>query len=144
MKHFIRTTCVAMASMVIFASCKKDDDKSRTELLTQSNWKLVSDQEKAGSAPWEEYIDDYDPCELDNYFKFNTNGSVVLDEGPTKCDPTDPQTETGNWSFESNESRLNLDGYVVDIEELNGSTLTFTSTETFGGVTYIYKQIYRH
>src|SRR5688572_28148875 len=100
MKQMIRTACIAIASVAMFSSCKKDD-KSRTELLTSSNWKIVSDQEKAGTGAWEEYIDDYDACQLDNFIKFNTDNSVDFNEGPTKCDPTDDQEYSSPWMFEN-------------------------------------------
>lgn len=143
MKQIIRTTFVAIAAVAMFSSCKKDD-KSRTDLLTSGNWKIISDQERAGTGAWEEYIDDYDACELDNYLKFSKANTVEFNEGPTLCDPLDDQSYTLPWNFMSDETQLSVAGEVVNIEELSGSTLTITSSETVGGTTYTYKQIYKH
>lgn len=143
MRQIIRTTFIAIVAVAAFSSCKKDD-KSRVELLTSANWKLVSDQEKAGTGPWEEYIDDYEACELDNYIKFNNNNSAEFNEGLTKCDPTDDQVYSLPWAFQNDESQINMDGEILDIEELSGSTLIVTTSETYAGTTYYYKQILKH
>lgn len=134
---------IALLSVAVFSACKKDS-KDREELLTSQRWKLVSDQEKAGTGPWEEYIDDYDACELDNYIKFNSNNSAEFNEGPTKCDPTDDQAYSLPWVFLNDETQLSIDGEVLDIEELSGSTLIVTSSDTYAGTTYYYKQILKH
>lgn len=143
MKQIIRTACIAMATAAIFSSCKKDD-KSRTELLTSGNWKIVSDQERVGSGAWEEYIDDYEPCELDNYVKFSKANVVTFNEGASLCDPSDDQEYTLPWSFLSDETQLSVAGEIVDIEELSGSTFIFTSSETVSGTTHYYRQTWKH
>ena len=48
-------------------------------------------------------------CQKDNYYQFNSDGAYQLNDGPTKCAPTDPQIiETGTWSFLDNETKLQL------------------------------------
>jgi hypothetical protein len=48
-------------------------------------------------------------CQKDNYYQFNSDGAYQLNDGPTKCAPTDPQIiETGTWSFLENETKLQL------------------------------------
>lgn len=143
MKRMIRIACIVCISMIFVTSCKKDD-KSRMELITSGNWKLVSDQEKVGNGTWQEYIQGYAACELDNYMKFSNNNTFEYNEGPTKCDPLDDQSITAPWAFENGETSLNILGEVLIIEELTGSTLTVTYSDTFNGTTTYYKQVYKH
>ncbi len=143
MKRMLQTACIICISMIFFTSCKKDD-KSRMELITSGNWRIVSDQEKVGNGTWQEYIQGYSACELDNYMKFSTNNTFEYNEGATMCDPLDDQSITAPWAFENGETSLNVLGEVLIIEELTGSTLTVSYSETFNGTTTYYKQVYKH
>ena len=143
MKRMIRMACIVSISMISFTSCKKDE-KTRMELMTAGNWKIVSDQEKTGTGAWQENIQTYSACELDNYIKFSANNTFEFNEGPTKCDPMDDQSETAPWAFENNESSINIYGEVLGVEELSGSVLILTSSDTFGGTTTYYKQVFNH
>lgn len=143
MKKMIRYSFIAAIAAVSLSSCKKDE-KTRMELITAGNWKIVSDQVKFGNGNWEEFITGYEACELDNYIKFNTNNTVEGNEGATKCSPDDPQSMTGQWSFANGESQISMFGEVANIDELNESTIVTSSSETFNGTTYYYKQVYKH
>ena len=46
-----------------------------------------------------------------------------MNEGPTKCAPGDPQTETGNWQLTQNETHLMVDGDEWILQELTTTTL---------------------
>ena len=48
-------------------------------------------------------------CQRDNFERYETNGTHTVDEGATKCDPTDPQTETGTWAFYDSATKLIFD-----------------------------------
>lgn len=143
MKKMIRIACIMCISAIFVTSCKKDD-KSRMELITSGNWKIVSDQVKVGNGGWDEGIQAYSSCELDNYLKFSSNNTVEYNEGATMCDPLDDQSITAPWAFENGETSLNIFGEVLIIEELTGSTLTVTSSDTYNGTTTYYKQVFKH
>lgn len=107
--------------IVSLTSCKKDSKKSNMELITQSAWKLQTvgvDADKNGTVDLEDAID---ACSKDDLTTFATNGTGVVDEGASKCDPADPQTTTFNWSFASNETELIFDGETFKILSLDGS-----------------------
>lgn len=143
MKKMIRFTLIAFAALIVLSSCKKDD-KSNTELLTAGNWKLVSEMEKVDNGNWVENIGSYSSCDLDDYIIFKTNNTYEFNEGASKCDPTDPQIETGIWAFEANETKLSVDGEAADLKELSSSTLMISSSITFGGSIYYSKQTFKH
>jgi hypothetical protein len=54
-----------------------------------------------------------------------------MNEGPTKCDAADPQTETGNWQLTQNETHLKVDGDEWILQELTTTTLRWK--EEYGG-----------
>lgn len=75
-----------------------------------------------------------EPCEKDDLTHFKKDGTAVDDDGATKCDPADPQTESYLWSFLTNETELQLnfgmgDVQVYDILTNDGTTLKIETTE---------------
>jgi len=79
-------------------------------------------------------------CEKDDTNKFNTDKTVVTDEGATKCDSSNPQKTTSTWSFNADETVLTItdDGDVITLSilELTDKVLKLKSTETFDSETY--------
>lgn len=125
-------------SIALISSCSKDDDPllSRLELLTQKPWKLKSTTIVGiGSSPPESYS-------ADDIHTFNTDGTYLFDEGPTKEDSSDPQTVNGTWEFAEDETiiKLSYGGLTLnqEIVELTSTTLKvkfnfiFDLEETFG------------
>ena len=83
-------------------------------------------------------------CIQDNLTKFNTNFTIIDDEGATKCDSSDPQTTTGGtWAWNTTETILTITYPDSDPESWNivtndGTTLKGTSSEVDNGVNYTY------
>lgn len=126
-------------------SCKKDK-KSKSELLTEKTWKVTKEESKMNSSP---YVDDFPgwaSCEKDNIIQFFTNNTFKETEGATKCDPADPdEVSAGGWAFTQNETKITLNGlFEATIEQLDGSTLVVTYTETSGSDTYSTRTTYSH
>jgi len=136
---------LSMLSFVVF-SCSKDDDnnsgKSRTELLAMGTWKFDNaalDVDKDGTAETPMPAGVIDDCEKDNTITFNTNGTGTVDEGPTKCDPADPQTASFGWTFQSNETVLNFQNQIfpgfdgdVNVKSISETKLVLTKDADLG------------
>lgn len=124
MKKTISIT--ALFFILLLAACnKKDTAASKTQLLTSGTWKLtavVSDNDANGTYETDDFAT-FSPCFTDNIWSFSTSSVVTLDEGPTKCNPADPQTETGTWQLTQNETYLKINGDEWKLEELTASTL---------------------
>jgi Lipocalin-like domain len=147
-KFSIRYAALFLFSFVILSgigACKKDSaaDKSRTELITQAAWKLVKSESKTGTGAWVDGTGLFLACEKDDNFVFRTNASYEINEGLTKCAPTDPQIyETGTWAFQTNETEVRLTSTgssssdISVIEQLTETTLVITQTYVSGGTTY--------
>lgn len=93
MNALFRNAAIALSAILLLNSCKKDkDEKSQAELLTQKAWIIVSDEERVGTTgTWTDYFPDSLPCEKDDQTIFKTNGTYELNEGATKCNPSNPQ-----------------------------------------------------
>jgi len=91
---------------------------SNTQNLCNKNWKIVG-----LTVDGTDLLPLIPGCQLDNLFKFITDGSLVYDEGATKCDPNDPQTTSGTWSWASNETKLVIDGDTSDVVTNSGTVL---------------------
>jgi hypothetical protein len=63
-------------------------------------------------------------CELDDFMKFQADGTLVVDQGPTKCDLAAPQTATQTWRFARNETELVYDNFGRVLVTLTATTLT--------------------
>lgn len=107
---------------VVMNGCKKDDSTSggggtKTEMLT-GTWtatNLITD----GYSTWA-FLE---ACSKDAVFTFWADGTAVFDEGATKCDPSDPQTEASTWKFIDSETKFVWDGDTFNIKELTSSVL---------------------
>jgi hypothetical protein len=116
-KHLLFLFVLISANIFLFSSCKKNNDppsKTKTELISQNTWKF-----KTATVGGTTFT--FPSCLTDLILTFATNGTGNLDEGPTKCNATDPQTTTFTWFFQNNETELVTSAPLIP----NGST-TFT------------------
>lgn len=126
MRVMKKTSLLAfLIAVFCFACNKKDKELTRTEMLTGGNWKITAFMEdNDGDGSFEtDYYSTEPACVKDDFFHFTAAGQLTADEGPTKCNPTDPQTDTVTWSFMTNETVLVIDGENFTIEELTNNTL---------------------
>ncbi|MFT3705462.1 MAG: DUF5004 domain-containing protein [Agriterribacter sp.] len=126
---------LTVISIVSFSSCKKEDSKSKTELLTAAAWKIKANYSIVGSTRTD-LMPTMEACEKDNTYTFKTDNTVIFDEGATKCDDDDDQTDTGTWSLTENETKLILNGETSSLLSLTGSELKVSTSYTEDGVTY--------
>jgi hypothetical protein len=111
MKHFILVTSISF----VFLSCKKDDSSSnaqtKTDLITKSSWKYEdagADADRNGTIDIS-LSSQIPSCLKDNILTLTANGSGTVDEGADVCASV-PQTTPVTWSFDNNETYLNLGG----------------------------------
>lgn len=132
-------TLLLLAVVIITAnSCKKDEDeKTKTDLLTGNYWKFtamnISPAIEFNGLEYSDLFGLMPNCSKDDLIKYNADGTLIFDEGPSKCDEGDPQTETGNWAFNADETKITEtydDGsFTYDVVELTESNLKFSYSE---------------
>ncbi|MDP3930268.1 MAG: hypothetical protein Q8R57_14700 [Bacteroidota bacterium] len=126
----------------IVSSCKKKMDEqipetktpvvTKTDLISAKAWKLTAVTVSPGiflqGGP---LITDFYPyienCKKDDNQRFNLGGKGIIDEGASKCNPEDPQTEEFSWAFANNETKLILDEDTSTIVQLDSNTLKLST-----------------
>lgn len=128
--------------VLLLAACNKDDEASKTDNLTSGKWKITASVAKFPFNGGETTVDVYanlPACQRDNTAEFKTDGTLIADEGATRCSTNDPQQTTGTWSFAQNETHLIATGtgynFDAEILELTGSKLRVKYDTTSGGIT---------
>lgn len=137
----MKNTLLLLGIAATLGACKKSDDSpstSRTELLTAKSWRLSTVSATVGGFPVPSSLFLQD-CTKDDFYKFNTDKTLVQDAGTVKCNTSDPQTLTGTWSLNGDQSKLTiavpnspLNG-EADIRELSATTLRIYGTPTLSG-----------
>jgi hypothetical protein len=111
--------------------------KSKTEYLTFSPWKLKAATADIGMGPIDIFSMIAD-CSKDNTEKYIVGGTGLINEGATKCDPSDPQTEPLTWAFTANETQLVQDGETFTIGTLDANTLAIRFSDPDGSYVFTY------
>ena len=133
-------------------SCDKDEKKepTNTEHISSQQWIYQDagvDNNGDGNIDLSFSAGILPACVIDNKATFSNNGTGIADEGATKCDAGDPQTSNFNWSFTSNETRINVSdnglfsiGGQFDVLTLNANELKLkkdTTVAPFGAVAVV-------
>lgn len=132
MKIVKHLSLLAFVAITTFA-CKKDAVvvTDNTTLITTGKWKQTAET-TAGVDTYASFL----ACEKDNTMAFAATGTATLDEGATKCDPADAQTETATWAFSGTDKKtlvLTQGGFGITcaITELTATTLKWQFTNPF-------------
>lgn len=108
-----RITSLLMIGLLVLVafSCKKDSE-SKTDKLTGKWWintaMTIDPAINIGGTPITDLWGQVPACSKDDIQKFESNGVYTFDEGTTKCSTNDPQTTTGTWSFNSDETVVSV------------------------------------
>jgi hypothetical protein len=134
---------LAVASL---SACKKgsENNPSKTGLLTSKKWRVTAFtatySTSGGSAPTTNTVDQYaqtPACSKDDFYKFNTDKTLILDEGATKCSTSGPQTTAFTWDLNSDQTKLFINASGLsssspnDIVELSASTMRLHTTDIY-------------
>jgi len=132
---------IILACSIALTACSKNsssDSNSSVTLLTRSVWKYDTsgiDLNKDGTI---EIADTLSACFKDNTYLFGKDSTVVMDEGATKCDGSDPQTSTYPWTITNgNPSILKSDVNAILQEGLKIRTLTDTKLLVYKDTTVL-------
>ena len=132
---FTNSILSATILLLLTVSCQKDTAPSRTQMLTTGKWRTIAqtispaiDWDGDGDLDTDLHIIT-DACIKDDYAIFRTDGSVEENEGPSKCDAADPQSEILTWSLKNNDMILVVDGADFTIEEMSETMMKLKIAE---------------
>jgi len=148
---------ISLFTLLFFGSCSKNETtptKTTSELLTAGFWVVTAMTIDPGvninGTVITNFYAQLPDCTKDDLMRFESNGKITDDEGPTKCDPNDPQTTNdGTWILSADNKSVSVkypdeDAISFEISTLNESTLSgvFTAVEDFGAgpLTYTFTQ----
>lgn len=116
-------------------SCKKEKDLTKTEIITQKPWKITAHTisppiDYPGFGVISDFYALYYDCMKDDIWVFKPAGTYTMEEGATKCSPTDPTVwDMGTWSFNSDETVLTTSSSITGLSEYDLIKLTTSVME---------------
>lgn len=137
----------------MFAGCKKDSSNP-TNPGNVSNNNPTKTPKDLITTTWiiESCIDNKpgvsDPnllleCQKDDNWIFKTDGTYELDAGAVKCNPSDPQKETGTWNIDSYplliiKDHTNIAAFsdTIKLTQLDETTLKYSQPYDNDGNTF--------
>ena len=141
----ILLTAVAASALLTFISCKKSDSVSNAKTVQN-----ISGSYNLTGLTWTalgvtvNVYDSLPPCEKDNIFQFDADGSAHEIDAKILCDP--PEADSiATWGLSSKGDSLYLDNTPYLIKSWDGKTLVVTGVVDYGppvvtGVTTFVKQ----
>lgn len=153
------TLFIAAIVILLFSACKKNNDEpendggsARYNILTSGSWRVTAyymDIYYGGVQIVDDLMESMQDCEKDNLYIFNKNGTLTLDEGPTKCNSAAPQQkQEGTWQLANNDTQLKESHQADDaitIVELTDATMRLSFQYTpEGEPTRKYSITYTH
>lgn len=137
--------------MMCLLACKKDSkSKSKAELITNGSWHISAytvdpaiDYDGDGTDETNIYAV-MEQCIKDDHTTFFAGGTGELDEGPTKCDPGDPQSTPLTWSITPDETQLEVEGIQYLIESLTESQMMLKEIEVISTVSVTHMVTFTH
>ena len=128
--------------IVILAGCKKDKDcdLSRESIVGSYRLTALTYQEAGSSIVSDVYNQYLPPCERDDVYTFNTNGSAVITDAGTSCVPSGGYN--ANWSLSGNVLNFDGDNYTVAAFDCSSMVVTINDPSAPGDVyTFTYLRL---
>lgn len=122
---------ITLAAFLSLNACKKEEEKkepTKTDHLQNGKWKLASANAAGGVFDLMTSLKD---CQKDNFYTFNTDKTITVDEGATKCSASASQITTeGNWALLNNDAQMSISGEKITagFGNLTGDVVTISAT----------------
>ena len=132
----MKKNCAAILFLLMALPCCKKQNTAeinKIDILTTGTWRLTAYKFYTVTGDYDAYSS-YPDCRKDDYYRFNTDGTEEINEGPSKCNSTDPQSQILRWKFlNNNYSRIEINGveYVVDRLEDNEFRISAPYTDPY-------------
>jgi hypothetical protein len=136
-KHVASLFFASALLLVLNTDCKKSSGsttppKTNTQLLVQASWKF-----KSASISGTDISSSLQACQKDNIMTFVAGGTGTIDEGPTKCNGSDPQTNPFTWNFINGETGIHASVILFTGATTNDLTIiTLSETDLVVSFTY--------
>lgn len=147
-----------IAALVLMSSCeKKEDSLSKTDLLCKAPWKITAGtvnpampavDANGNFTTTNDYFSQLEDCDKDDTEKYDKTGKVTYDNGTAICDPEAPQTTTGMWVFNTDETIItesSAEGtFSYKIIELTSDVMKVEMEQVIMGTNYTFTLTLKH
>ena len=150
MKAFQNILSFALIIIVITA-CSKDkvstmppmSSKDSTAIFLQSGyWKFTFFNITPALNGVTDGLSVQPPCLRDNLWQYAANGIFYIDEGETKCNDADVQTQQGTWNYDEVSSVLTFKTATIDfllnVTKSSSTSISGYRNETINGTAYVF------
>ncbi|MDO7848938.1 lipocalin family protein [Hymenobacter sp. M29] len=152
-KSYSYFAAVALGLLTLGCSKTKETPApSKTDLLSDKNWIVSAETVSPGvvvaGATITDVYGQFQSCQKDDFIRFEKPNVFKDDEGAVKCTQTDPQTTTGTWVFNSDQTIITItpqggSPQSLNIQELTDSSLKITTSAVQNNVNYTFTITYR-
>jgi hypothetical protein len=141
----MRALLLLTISVLMFRCSDDDNDNDvKTSDLIQGSWQVTGDVISPpidlGAGPISDLYAESEACDRDDLYIFKANGVGEFNEGPTKCDPGDPQSAPFTWSLANNDKNLVISqggtALTFEIAQLDNTRLILVLKEDYLGTLY--------
>ncbi|QKJ31274.1 hypothetical protein HQ865_16415 [Mucilaginibacter mali] len=133
----MKKLCLFIAcSLLVLASCKKKADEIDTStasvnvaLLTTKAWIISGNDANPATNPKGGTIN-YAPisaCYTDDTYTFNTDGTMLVDNGTVHCNGAEAATSTYNYSVDKVNNTITVDGNTFRLAEISAIQFKYYS-----------------
>jgi hypothetical protein len=145
MKNLRLLIALSLISFTFLSCSKKEEGPSLTEILIGTEWKFngyVAEPKAIHPNTGEEISNLYPflyPCDQDDIWGFNEDGTFYFDDNTTKCQEDGPQVYAkGDWHFNGEEElilKMEGESYGIfySITEINESNIKLSASEVIWG-----------
>ncbi|MDZ4709174.1 MAG: hypothetical protein SH818_12315, partial [Saprospiraceae bacterium] len=126
-------------SVALLMSCSKDE-KTTIEILNAHPWKISSAvispgiTNPANGSVTTDLLALAGSCLADNVYSFTIDSKYIADEGPTKCNPSDPQQTSGTLSLSTDNKSFTANGTVYTFQTVSENKLVYSFSASVNGI----------
>ncbi|HRH51072.1 MAG TPA: lipocalin family protein [Panacibacter sp.] len=124
------TILFLFATVIVFGCSKSNSSTTNTPVTMQSlagNYKITA-ATVAGADILSSYLT---PCQQDDIYTLNADGTYVIADAGTVCSPTSATSST--WTLSGNQ--ITIDGQVFTLVKFDGAKIEATTSVTQSGYT---------
>ena len=124
----MKKTIVFLFCVVLLFSCKKNPVECNTNVTSVSgSYKItaMTYKETPASPEVDFFTPNFDPCQRDDTYTFNANGTYIRTDVALVCNPSGG--ENGTWALSGN--AMTIDGDQTGIESFDCKSLILFNTD---------------
>lgn len=113
------TSIIILLVLIAFPGCKKENKENSSNILLFKTWKrgLVDKNPSSNPIGYEVKYNIVNKCDLDDTFKFDSKGKLLINRNADKCDTNELPTETVSYSLDIKTKKFVIDSVEYTLIE---------------------------